>query len=95
MLVGGVIVWSGYLGESIPTVTKAIFDGKTKTLVRIPLDPNNRPTNEGPGSLYAAPPENVPNGAHRSGLDRWVWKDPTGLLHYYDLLGNEIGGTHI
>jgi hypothetical protein len=39
---GGVIVWSGYIGESIPTVTKAILDGNTKSLKKKPLDPTKR-----------------------------------------------------
>jgi uncharacterized membrane protein YgcG len=43
MLAGGIAVWAGYLGQSIPTVTKAILNGQTKTLTKIPLDPDKRP----------------------------------------------------
>jgi len=39
MFAGGVIVWSGYLGETIPTVTKAILNGNTSLLTKQPLDP--------------------------------------------------------
>lgn len=39
MAVGGVIVWAGYLGESIPTVTKAILNGDTSKLLKQPIDP--------------------------------------------------------
>ena len=42
LLAGGVLVWSGYLGQPIGKVTKAVLDGKTKGLTRIPLDPNKR-----------------------------------------------------
>jgi len=39
MFAGGIMVWSGYLGESIPTVTKAILDGNTSKLKKKPIDP--------------------------------------------------------
>ena len=43
MLAGGIAIGAGYLGQSIPTVTKAILNGQTKTLTKIPLDPDKRP----------------------------------------------------
>jgi len=43
MLAGGIAVWAGYLGQSIPTVVKAILNGTTGTLTKIPLDPDKRP----------------------------------------------------
>jgi hypothetical protein len=42
LLAGGIAVWAGYLGESIPTVLKAILNGTTGTLTKIPLDPDKR-----------------------------------------------------
>jgi hypothetical protein len=41
LLLGGVVVYSGYLGIKPTTVVKNIFDG-TKMPARIPLDPNAR-----------------------------------------------------
>jgi hypothetical protein len=54
LLAGGIAVWAGYLGESIPTVLKAILNGTTGTLTKIPLDPDKRSggapaTNSGDG----------------------------------------------
>ena len=43
LIAGGVSIWAGYLGRSIPEVTRAVLDGKTNTLTRIPLDPDKRP----------------------------------------------------
>jgi len=39
MMSGAVMLWAGYLGESIPTVTKAILDGNTSKLKKKPIDP--------------------------------------------------------
>jgi len=92
MLLGGISVWAGYLGQSIPKVTRAVLDGKTKTLTKIPLDPDKRQS-VGGGSVGTLPPPGVPAAAHRSGLDRWVWTDPSGVKHYYGLDGHPITGS--
>jgi hypothetical protein len=42
--IGGLFVYSGYLGYSPAQITKAILDGKLSTLVKIPIDPRKRTT---------------------------------------------------
>ena len=40
--IGGLFVYSGYLGYSPAQLTKAILDGKLATLKKIPIDPRKR-----------------------------------------------------
>lgn len=42
ILGGGLLIWSGYLGETVGTVTRAVLDGKTGDLVKKPLDPTKK-----------------------------------------------------
>ena len=39
---GGLLLYSGYLGYTPAQVVKAILDGKLSTLVKIPIDPRKR-----------------------------------------------------
>jgi hypothetical protein len=44
LLGGGLLVWTGYLGQPLGKVVKAVLDGNSKTLTKIPLDPDKRTT---------------------------------------------------
>jgi hypothetical protein len=45
LLGGGLLVWTGYLGQPLGKVVRAVLDGNTKTLDKIPLDPDKRTKN--------------------------------------------------
>lgn len=40
--VGGLFIYSGYLGYSPAKIIKAILDGNLPTLVKIPIDPRKQ-----------------------------------------------------
>ena len=96
MLAGGIVTWAGYTGYSIGDVTKAVLNGKTNKLQRIPLDPDLRPKiytsvpTPAPGKTYRRP-ANLPAGAVLNDtLDGYTWYDPkTGNTYTYDLNGNK------
>lgn len=98
LLGGGIAVWAGYTGHSIGEVTKAILNGKTGTLNRIPLDPDLRPKvstpspTGGPGKTYTRPSKLPPGAVLNDTLDGYTWYDPkTGNTYTYDLNGNQTG----
>ena len=97
LLGGGLLVWTGYLGQPLGKVVRAVLDGNSKTLTKIPLDPDLRPkvTSVSPtapqGKTYTRP-SNVPSGAVlNSTLDGYTYTDAQGNVTYYDLKGHVVG----
>jgi hypothetical protein len=46
LLSGGLLVWTGYLGQPLGKVVRAVLDGNSNTLDKIPLDPDKRTKND-------------------------------------------------
>ena len=60
--IGGLLVYSGYLGFSPVEVVKAFIDGKSNELQRVPIDPRQR---SGYTPPQAPPADSTnPNGVH-------------------------------
>lgn len=102
LLGGGLLVWTGYLGQPIGKVTRAVLDGNTKGLTRIPLDPDQRPKTPSvsptapQGKTYTRPKNLPPGAVLNSTLDGYTYLDPkTGNLYTYDLSGNQTGVQRI
>jgi len=52
---GGLLLYSGYLGYSPATIVKAALDGKLSTLGKIPIDPRKRNAPRKTGQVLPKP----------------------------------------
>jgi len=69
--IGGLLVYSGYLGYSPVKVVKAFIDGQSSSLQRVPIDPRQRSgyvaPSTGTDGTYPTTPgtdSTNPNGVH-------------------------------
>jgi hypothetical protein len=67
--IGGILIYSGYLGYSPVKVVKAFIDNTTSELVRVPIDPRQRtgytpPQSDGTYPTTPGTDSTDPRGVH-------------------------------